>query len=113
MRIRAELRELVADVENLVENCEEMARILIEHLLHHKFLVKMAGSTVHKGGECVDRERQAKWDGENMATVSTKLRRREYLKLRALCVAYHTTPYAVLQHLVTAWMMAAEQTDRA
>ena len=61
----------------------------------------------------MDRERQAKWDGENMATVSTKLRRREYMKLRALCVAYHTTPYAVLQHLVTAWMMAAEQTDRA
>ena len=113
MRIRAELRELVADVENLVENCEEMARSLIEHLFHNKFLVKMAGSTVHKGGECVDRERQAKWDGENMATVSTKLRRREYMELRALCVAYHTTPYAVLQHLVTAWMMAAEQTDRA
>ena len=61
----------------------------------------------------MDRDRQAKWDGENMATVSTKLRRREYMKLRALCVAYHTTPYAVLQHLVTAWMMAAEQTDRA
>ena len=46
MRIRAELRELVADVENLVENCEEMAGNLIEHLFHHKFLVKMAGSTV-------------------------------------------------------------------
>ena len=55
----------------------------------------------------MERDRQAKWDGENMATVSTKLRRREYMKLRALCVAYHTTPYAVLQHLVTAWMMAA------
>ena len=50
MRIRAELRELVADVENLVENCEEMARILVEHLFYHKFLVKMAGSTVHLRG---------------------------------------------------------------
>ena len=113
MRIRAELRELVAAVENLVENCGGITRNLVEHLFYHKILVKMAGSTVHKGGECVERERQAKWDGENMATVSTKLRRREYLELRALCVAYHTTPYAVLQHLVTAWMMAAEQTDRA
>ena len=61
----------------------------------------------------MDRERQAKWDGENMATASTKLRRRAYLNLRALCVASHTTPSAVLPHLVTAWMMAAEQTDRA
>lgn len=113
MRIRAELRELVADVENLVENCGGITRNLVEHLFYHKFLVKMAGSTVHEGGECVERDRQAKWDGENMATVSTKMRRREYLELRALCVAYHTTPYAVLQHLVTAWMMAAEQTDRA
>ena len=113
MRIRAELRELVAAVEKFVENCGGITRNLVEYLFYHKFLVKMAGSTVHKGGECVDRERQAKWDGENMATVSTKLRRREYMELRALCVAYHTTPYAVLQHLVTAWMMAAEQTDRA
>ena len=49
MRIRAELRELVADVENLVENCGGITRNLVEHLFYHKFLVKMAGSTVHKG----------------------------------------------------------------
>ena len=49
MRIRAELRELVAAVENLVENCGGITRNLVEHLFYHKFLVKMAGSTVHEG----------------------------------------------------------------
>ena len=111
MRIRAELRELVADVENLVENCGEMAGNLIEHLFHHKFLVKMAGSTVHEGGECVERDRQAKWDGENMATVSTKMRRREYLELRAMCVARGTTPYALLQRMLRSWMVADDGKD--
>ena len=50
MRIRAELRELVAAVEKFVENCEQIPGNLIEHLLYHKILVKMAGSTVHLGG---------------------------------------------------------------
>ena len=50
MRIRAELRELVADVENLVENCGGITRNLVEHLFYHKILVKMAGSTVHLRG---------------------------------------------------------------
>lgn len=113
MRIRAELRELVADVENLVENCGEITGNLVEHLFYHKFLVKMAGSTVQGGGECMDRDRQAKWDGEHMATVSTKLRRREYLELRAECVARGTTPYALLKNLARLWMMEVLKTDRA
>lgn len=53
----------------------------------------------------MDRERQAKWDGENMATVSTKMRRREYLELRAMCVARGTTPYALLQSMIRSWMV--------
>ena len=50
MRIRAELRELVAAVENLVENCGEITGNLIEYLFYHKILVKMAGPTVHLRG---------------------------------------------------------------
>lgn len=61
----------------------------------------------------MDRDRQAKWDGENMATVSTKLRRREYLELRAECVARGTTPYALLKNLARLWMMEVLKTDRA
>lgn len=53
----------------------------------------------------MDRDRQAKWDGENMATVSTKLRRREYLELRAECVARGTTPYALLRRMIRTWMV--------
>ena len=53
----------------------------------------------------MDRDRQAKWDGENMATVSTKMRRREYLELRAMCVARGTTPYALLRQLIRKWII--------
>ena len=53
----------------------------------------------------MERDRQAKWDGENMATVSTKMRRREYLELRAMCVARGTTPYALLRQLIRSWMV--------
>ena len=105
MRIRAELRELVAAVENMVENCGGITRNLVEHLFYHKFLVKMAGSTVHKGGECVDRERQARWDYEHISTVSTKMLRGEYMQLRAMCLAQGTTPYALLRLLIRTWMV--------
>ena len=105
MRIRAELRELVADVENLVENCGEITGNLVEHLFYHKFLVKIAGSTVHLGGECMDRDRQAKWDCEHMATVSTKMLRGEYQMLRAMCLAQGITPYALLRRMIRTWMV--------
>ena len=59
----------------------------------------------------MERDRQAKWDGENMATVSTKMRRREYLQPKAMCVARGTTPYALLQSMIRSWMVADDGKD--
>ena len=59
----------------------------------------------------MERDRQAKWDGENMATVSTKMRRREYMELRTMCVAQGTTPYALLQRMLRSWMVADDGKD--
>ena len=53
----------------------------------------------------MERDRQAKWDGENMATVSTKMLRGEYMQLRAMCLAQGTTPYALLRLLIRTWMV--------
>lgn len=47
-----------------------------------------------------DRSRQERWDRKHMRTVGTKLRRRDYERLRAICEAEGFTVYALLQELV-------------
>lgn len=48
-------------------------------------------------------KRQRKWDKKHLRTVSTKVTRREYEELKALCNARCTTVYAVMQELLRAW----------
>lgn len=55
----------------------------------------------------MERDRQAQWDYENMATAATKLRVERYLLLRALCVLHGTTVYELTKSLLEAWMEAA------
>lgn len=47
-----------------------------------------------------DRSRQDRWDRKNMRTVGTKLRRRDYERLRELCEAEGFTVYALLQEFI-------------
>ncbi|WP_294855810.1 hypothetical protein [uncultured Oscillibacter sp.] len=48
-------------------------------------------------------KRQLKWDKKHLRTVSTKVTRREYEALKAVCAARCTTVYAVMQELLRAW----------
>lgn len=53
-----------------------------------------------KGGEGMERDRQYAWDRKHMRTVGTKLRRRDYERLRKVCEDEGFTVYALLQELV-------------
>lgn len=47
-----------------------------------------------------DRSRQERWDRKHMRTVGTKLRRRDYERLQAICEAEGFTVYALLQEFI-------------
>lgn len=47
-----------------------------------------------------DRSRQDRWDRKHMRTVGTKLRRRDYERLREICEAEGFTVYALLQEFI-------------
>ena len=50
------------------------------------------------------REHQKRWDKENLATVSCKVRLPEYRTIRAACDAQGVTLYALVRRLVREWM---------
>ena len=51
------------------------------------------------------REKQARWDLENLRTVSTKMIPGEYRILRNMCAAQGTTVYSLVRQLLRLWMM--------
>ena len=61
----------------------------------------------------MNRDRQKRWDVENLCTASTKLREEEYAALRRACDAAHTTVYAQVKRLLRQWMSAAETASAA
>lgn len=48
----------------------------------------------------MERDRQYAWDKKHMRTVGTKLRRRDYERLREICEAEGFTVYALLQEFI-------------
>ena len=56
------------------------------------------------GGGRYERHRQAEWDARELRTASTKVRRETYEIFRRLCRARKTTPYAVLQGFLLAYV---------
>jgi len=52
----------------------------------------------------VERERQKRWDRQNMYTVSTALREGEYWRLHEMCRARRVTAYALIKRLLRDWM---------
>lgn len=57
----------------------------------------------------MNRKRQARWDGDNMKVLSTKLRKEDAEEIFALCKAEKRTVYALLKQLVTCWRDATNQ----
>ena len=55
----------------------------------------------------MERERQARWDYENMCTAATKLRSEKYFLLRALCVLQDITVYELIKNLLEDWIEQA------
>lgn len=55
-------------------------------------------------GSGYSRDRQASWDAREMRTATTKVRRETYETFRKLCQAQETTPYAVLQGFLLAFV---------
>lgn len=53
----------------------------------------------------MERERQARWDAENLHTASTKLMPGEYRILRDACDARGITVYALVKRLLRGWLM--------
>lgn len=47
-------------------------------------------------------EKRKKWRKEHLRTISTKLRKEEYLILLEYCRRWHTTPYSLLQEDIRA-----------
>ena len=66
------------------------------------FAVSFGGA---KGGECVDRERQARWDAVNLRTASTKMLPGEYQILQRACDVEGITIYALIKQLIRSWLM--------
>ena len=46
----------------------------------------------------MEKTRYKQWDKDNLRTISTKLRKEEYLKLIDWCNANHIKPYTLLKH---------------
>lgn len=63
----------------------------------------------------MNRERQARWDRENLYSVGTKLLPGQYRMVRRACEIEGVSMYALVKRLLVAWMMqwAAEHPDRA
>lgn len=55
-------------------------------------------------GSGYGRDRQARWDAREMRTATTKVRREVYEEFRRLCQEQRTTPYAVLQDFLLAFV---------
>lgn len=51
-----------------------------------------------------DRDRQARWDAQELRTATTKVRRDVYEEFRRLCEARGKSPYAVLQGFLLAFV---------
>lgn len=54
--------------------------------------------------EPCNRERKAEWDLREMRTATTKVRREVYEEFRRICEERKTTPYAVLQGFLLAFV---------
>ena len=63
----------------------------------------------------MNRERQARWDLENLWSVGTKLLPGQYRMLRRACEIEGVSMYALVKRLVLDWLMtwAADHPDRA
>ena len=59
---------------------------------------------VQKGGGVLGRERQKRWDRENLATIACKVRMPEYRAFRCACAEDNVTMYALVRRLVREWM---------
>ena len=55
-------------------------------------------------GSGYERDRQASWDAREMRTATTKVRREMYEEFRRICEERKTTPYAVLQDFLLAFV---------
>lgn len=66
---------------------------------------------VGAGSGC-SRDRQARWDAQEMRTATTKVRREVYEEFQRLCEERGKTPYAVLRVLLLAWMRQAQVKDQ-
>ena len=53
----------------------------------------------------MDRERQARWDLENLRTASTKMTPGEYRQLQRACDIEGITIYALIRQLLRSWLM--------
>ncbi len=64
----------------------------------------------------MNRKRQARWDGQHMAVLSTKLRTEDAAEISRLCKQQGRTVYAVLKDLLRSWQnerRTAEKTEQA
>lgn len=53
----------------------------------------------------MERERQQRWDRENLYTASTKLLQPQYDLLRRACEAEGVTVYGLLRSLIGQWLV--------
>lgn len=57
----------------------------------------------------MERERQKRWDRENLCSISSKLLPGEYRTFRLACDAAGVTMYALIRRLVKDWLMQFAQ----
>ena len=57
----------------------------------------------------MERERQKRWDRENLCTISSKMLPREYRTFRLACDAAGVTMYTLIRRLVRDWLMQFAQ----
>ena len=60
---------------------------------------------IEKKSPVFPRERQKRWDAENLRTVSTKMIKEERAILCSLCEREKVSVYELLRRLVRQWMM--------
>lgn len=100
-----------------------VTRNLMEHLFYNKKPVKMIGCPVHKRGwsphnwggiqylqvderrkNQVQRERQKRWDVDNLRTVGTKMTVHEYERFREKCMRERVSMYGLLRRMIAQWV---------
>ncbi len=59
----------------------------------------------------MNRKRQARWDGQHMAVLSTKLRTEDAAEISRLCKQEGRTVYAVLKEFLTAWQSERREAE--